>query len=132
MEEYIVRVYNDRTEWLQNGKRHRTVGPAIEWTNGDKYWLQNGQYHRTDGPAVEWADGSKFWLQNGQYHRTDGPAIEWADGYAGYAKGFKEYWLEGKQYTEKKFLKKTQLKIEELTVAEISKRLGYEVKIVKG
>jgi hypothetical protein len=101
MEEYIVRVYEEKTEWLQNGKRHRTDGPAIELANGDKYWLQNGQYHRTDGPAIEWVDGTK------------------------------EYFIEDEEYTEEEFLKKTQPKIEELTIAEISKRLGYEVKIVK-
>ena len=87
-------------------------------------WQQNGQRHRTDGPASECADGGKFWYQNDKWHRTDGPAIERAN-------GSKEYWIEGARYTEEEFLKKTQPKIEELTVAEISKRLGYEVKIVK-
>jgi hypothetical protein len=124
MEEYVVRVYGNRTEWLQNHKLHRTDGPAIECANGDKEWYLNGKLHRTDGPAVEWAEGDKFWYQNGKRHRTDGPAIERTD-------GRKEYWIEGVRYTEEEFLKKTQPPVEELTVAEISKRLGYEVKIVK-
>jgi hypothetical protein len=102
MEVYFVIVYEDRTEWIQNGQWHRTDGPARELTNGNKEWWQNGKRHRTDGPAIERADG------------------------------YKGYWIEGEKYTEEEFLKKTQPKIEELTVAEISKRLGYEVKIVKG
>jgi hypothetical protein len=105
MEEYVVRVYEDRTEWLQE-------------------WRQNDKLHRTGGPAIEWANGNKFWYQNDKLHRTDGPAIELAD-------GTKEYFIEDEEYTEEEFLKKTQSKVEELTVAEISKRLGCEVKIVK-
>jgi hypothetical protein len=124
MEEYIVRVHEDGTVWFQNNKYHRNDGPAIEWKNGHKEWFQNDQLHRTDGPAIERANGDKLWYQNGQRHRTDGPACEWAN-------GTKEYWIEGKKYTEEEFFKKTQPKIEELTVAEISKRLGYEIKIVK-
>jgi hypothetical protein len=124
MEEYTVRVYEDRTEWWQNGKVHRTSGPAVEWADGSKQWQQNGLFHRTDGPACEWIDGTKEWWQNGQRHRTDGPAVDCAN-------GDKEYWIEGEPYAREIFLKKTQPKIEELTVAEISKRLGYEIKIVK-
>jgi hypothetical protein len=61
MEEYIVRVYGDRTEWWQNGQHHRTNGPAIEYANGTKHWVQNGKSHRTDGPAAEYPDGTKEW-----------------------------------------------------------------------
>ncbi len=90
--------YDDRVEYYQNGKRHRTDGPAVEWAGGGKAWYQNGHLHRTDGPACEWADGSKDWWQNGQRHRTDGPACEWAD-------GNKEWFVKGKKYnTEKEFL----------------------------
>ena len=32
---------------------HRLDGPAIEYTNDDKYWWVNGLRHREDGPAVE-------------------------------------------------------------------------------
>ena len=78
-------------EWYQNGQLHRTDGPAREWADGDKEWWQNGQLHRTDGPAVEYADGTKMWYQNGRRHRTDGPAVEWADGH-------KEWWLHGIRY----------------------------------
>ena len=63
--EYTVRVYNDKTEWYLNGKRHRENGPAIEWANGSKYWWLNGELHHENGPAVECADGTKEWWLNG-------------------------------------------------------------------
>ena len=52
--------------WYLNGKRHREVGPAIEWANGSKSWYLNGELHRSDGPAYEDADGSKGWYLNGK------------------------------------------------------------------
>ena len=66
MQEYTVKVYEDRTEWHQNGQRHRADGPAIEYADGDRLWYQNDQLHRADGPAVEYADGSKEWYLNGK------------------------------------------------------------------
>jgi hypothetical protein len=100
MEEYIVIVYEGRTEWRQNGKVHRINGPAVEYLSGDKLWYQNGQLHRTDGPAIECLDGHKKW------------------------------WIKGKEYTEEEFLKLTS-PVKELTVAQISELLGYEVKVVR-
>ena len=78
------------------GERHRTDGPAVERTNGDKVWYFNGQRHRTDGPAIEHANGDKFWYVNGKCHRTDGPAVEYAD-------GNKEFWYKGKRIAEEVF-----------------------------
>ena len=80
-------------QWLLNGKRHRTDGPAFVGADGHKQWLLNGKLHRTDGPAVEWADGNKEWWLNGKPHRTDGPAVEMAD-------GSKYWWLNGKPLLE--------------------------------
>ena len=66
-EEYTVRVdSNGAKEWCQNGKFHRTDGPAIEYANGDKYWYQNGEPHRTDGPACEYPNGDKRWYLEGR------------------------------------------------------------------
>ena len=31
------------------------------YLNGTKYWYQDGKLHRTDGPAVEGANGIKEW-----------------------------------------------------------------------
>lgn len=42
MIEYIVKVYDEYTEWFLNGKRHREDGPAVEWVNGDQEWFLNG------------------------------------------------------------------------------------------
>ena len=52
--------------WYQNGKLHRTDGPAVELADGEKYWYQNGERHRTDGPAIERTNGYKYWYQNGK------------------------------------------------------------------
>ena len=103
MEEYIVKVYSDKTKWYNKAN----------------------QLHRLDGPAREWRDGAKAWYQNGKLHRLDGPARELSN-------GFKEWWIEGVEYTKKEFIKVTQ-PATELTVAEIAKRLGINnLKIVKG
>jgi hypothetical protein len=72
-----------------SGKCHRTDGPAVEWSNGDKEWLVGGKFHRTGGPAIEWSDGDKQWYVNGNLHRTDGPAVE-------YLNDCKVWWVDGK------------------------------------
>ena len=77
-------------------KLHREDGPAVELANGSKAWWLNDKLHREDGPAIEWASGDTFWYLNGKLHRTNGPACEWDDR--------KEWWLNGKQYTEEEFL----------------------------
>jgi len=94
---------------------------VIVHVNGDKYWYLDGKLHREDGPAVEYANGNKYWLLNGKQHREAGPAIE-------YANGYKYWYLNGVEVTEDKVMNPGK----ELTVAEISKLLGYEVKIIKG
>ena len=77
----------------KNGERHREDGPAVEYTNGDKYWFKNNKYHRENGPAIEFADGEKHWFKNGKLHREDGPAVEYVD-------GEKEYWYNDIDYSE--------------------------------
>jgi hypothetical protein len=62
------------------------------------------------------------WYLNDNVHREDGPAIECAEGY-------KEWWLNGKAYTEQEFIQMTQGK--ELSIAEIEELLGYKIKVVK-
>ena len=62
MENYNrVEKYEYVTFYYLNNKFHRIDGPAIEYSNGDKWWLQNGLWHRIDGPAIEYADGDKWW-----------------------------------------------------------------------
>lgn len=54
-------------EWLlPNGELHREDGPAIEYSDGDKYWYINGKLHREDGPAIEYSDKNKIWYYHGQ------------------------------------------------------------------
>jgi len=66
--------------WIQDGRVHRTNGPAIEYHNGIKVWCIRGQVHRTDGPAYEYPDGKKIWMQSGMLHRENGPAYEYPSG----------------------------------------------------
>ena len=67
--------------------------------------------------------GYKEWYFNGQLHREDGPALEWANG--------SKYWfLNGEEVTEEEHKRRTS-KVIEMTVAEISKALGKQVKVVE-
>lgn len=68
MKEYIVKVYEDSTEWFnKEGQRHREGAPAVEWHDGSfKSWWLNGECHREDGAAVECANGYKRWYLNGR------------------------------------------------------------------
>lgn len=53
--------------YFKDGSFHRTDGPAIEWSDGDRDWYVNGILHRIDGPAIEYKaeDGGNGWLVNG-------------------------------------------------------------------
>ena len=89
---------------------------------GNQFWYQNGQLHRLDGPAISHSNGTKKWMQNGRFHRLDGPAIIWDD-------GTREWYINGVQLSERDF--RTQTEIVEMTVAEVCKALGKNVKIIK-
>jgi len=67
--------------------------------------------------------GSNFWYLNGKRHREDGPAEEWAD-------GSKYWWLNGEEVTEEEHKRRTS-KVIEMTMEEISKALGKQVKVVE-
>jgi hypothetical protein len=109
--------------WYLNGKLHREDGPATEYASGKKFWYLNGKLHREDGPAVEYANGDKFWWLNGKLHREDGPAMEWAS-------GDKWWYLNNKRVTEEEHKRLTS-KVIEMTMEEISKALGKQVKVVE-
>ena len=100
----------------------------IEYTvkvcpKGNKYWYLNGKLHREDGPAIEDASGSKYWHLNDRLHREDGPAVERANGY-------KEWWLDNKRLSEEEHKRLTS-PVVEMTMEEISKALGKQVKVVE-
>ena len=82
---YVVVDDVGTTRWYKDAKckvLHREVGPAIEYTSGDKVWYQNGQLHRTDGPAAVFADDTKRWYINGvllteaEFLATTQPVVE--------------------------------------------------------
>ena len=100
----------------------------IEYTvkvcpNGDKFWYLNGKWHREDGPALEYANGDKTWYLNDKRHREDGPAIE-------YTGGYKAWYLNNNRVTEEEHKRRTS-KVIEMTMEEISKALGKQVKVVE-
>ena len=68
-------------------------------------------------------NGSKYWWLNGALHREDGPAVEYAD-------GDKFWYLNGKSMTEEEH-KAAMNPVEEMTVEEICKALGKNVKVIK-
>ena len=98
----------------------------IEYTvkvdNGTKSWFLNGKKHREDGSAIEYANGYKSWYINGERHREDGPAVEFSN-------GAKSWYLNGVIYTEEEHYNKLN-PAKELTMKELVKELGYNVKIV--
>lgn len=76
------------------------IQPVID-ASGTKRWYLGNLLHREDGPAIECADGSKQWYVDDKLHRLDGPAIEYVD-----ADGYKEWWVDGKRFTEQEFNKR--------------------------
>lgn len=71
--------------WYLDGKRHRTGGPSISYSNGDRYWHYNGLLHREDGPAVQrsrYGNQCEMWYEYGRLHRLDGPAMTCSKGEA--------------------------------------------------
>jgi len=88
--------------------------------NGTKCWYLDGNLHREDGPAIEYSSGYKSWHLNGKLHREDGPAVE-------YDSGYKSWYLNGKMVTEEKVMNP----VEEMTMEEICKALGKNVKVTK-
>jgi hypothetical protein len=100
------------------------IGYTVKvYANGVKYWYLNEQLHREDGPAVERSDGGKSWYLNGKLHREDGPAVERSN-------GAKYWWLNGKLLTKEQH-KEAMNPTVEMTMAEICKALGKNVKVKK-
>jgi len=99
------------------------------WGNGSESWYLNGKLHREDGPAREYASGDKFWYLNGKLHREDGPAVEWPNN------GTKYWYLNDKEVTKEEHKRMTSPVVEmtsvEMTMEEINKALGKQVKVVE-
>ena len=60
---------------------------------------------------------------NGKLHREDGPAVE-------YANGSKFWYLNDEEVTEEEHKRQTS-KVVEMTMEEINKALGKQVKVVE-
>ena len=96
---------NGSKEWHIDGKKlteaeFNNRSTCTVDSDGTKRWRnKEGQLHRTDGPAIEWSDGDKDWWVNDQLHREDGPAIECAS-------GTKFWYIEGNELTEEEFNKR--------------------------
>lgn len=43
MTEYIVKIYDNKTEWYLNNELHREDGPAVEYKTQSKIWFKNGK-----------------------------------------------------------------------------------------
>jgi hypothetical protein len=93
---YCVEITRNVIQWTLNGELHRTNGPAVSTTDGEKMWWINGKLHRTDGPAIIWANGTQWWYKDGKLHRTDGPAVIYVDGY-------QAWYIHGNQVIEQEF-----------------------------
>lgn len=74
--------------WYQDGKKHRTDGPAKS-TKTKKEWYLNDQKHRIGGPAVV-KPKSQEWFVQGKLHREDGPAK--------IKNGISEWYFQGKRH----------------------------------
>lgn len=59
-EDGTVRIYNNE------GKLHKSRGPAIKDPNGYEAWYKLGSLHRLTGPAITYSDGRKEWWVNGK------------------------------------------------------------------
>ena len=64
-------VLKDSTE-LVSSEEERTIYQL----SGEYFYIiylnDEGRLHRTDGPAVEWASGSKMWWVNGKEYKMIG------------------------------------------------------------
>ncbi len=73
------------------------VRKIIDLDGNIRYYNEQFKLHREDGPALEYSNGDKFWIVNDSYHRLDGPALE-------YASGDRCYYIMGKQYSYENWL----------------------------
>lgn len=73
--------------------------------------------------VIVYADGGRTWRLGDELHREDGPAVE-------YSNGDKFFYLKGQRLSEGKFNERMTPTVE-MTMAQISKALGKNVKVVE-
>ncbi len=100
MEKETLTVHTDEhgtiTYRNDSGELHNPDGPAIVYSDGEKWYCINGQLHNTNGPAIIWADCGLAHYIHGDLHNPDGPAVIGKNGY-------KAYYIKGKKLTEAEF-----------------------------
>lgn len=108
----------------------RTYDNGVEIVNHFHY-DENGQLHRLDGPA-KYNDKYEAWYYHGKEHRIDGPAIVHKNRENDYPNP-NQYYLNGVLIDEQDFYEMVNCPkpVKEMTIEEISKKLGYNVKLVK-
>lgn len=79
----------------KEGQLHRVDGPAIIDKDGRNTWYLNNLIHREGGPAHSNLHGYEEWYNQGKRHRTDGPAVV--------AGKRREYYVNGRRFTEEEF-----------------------------
>ena len=81
----------------RDGVLHRTDGPAVIWLSGGLEWWEDGKRHRSGGPAVTKSDGVEWW-EHGKRHRTDGPAVTTSRGtFEWWLNGELQWWENGER-----------------------------------
>lgn len=90
------KIYPDIEYRNSLGLLHRTYGPAyISRTFEVEAWFKDGKRHRIGGPAYIHRS-NMIWFQEDKLHNLEGPAVIEGG-------GPKQYWIEGKRYTEKQY-----------------------------
>jgi hypothetical protein len=67
--------FGNQIWYNEDGKLHRTDGPAIISANGHQYWYQHDNLYREDGPAQIWPRGDVDWWLNGNMYTFE----DWLD-----------------------------------------------------
>lgn len=69
-EKQYIYINEDGSKYYYKDKemtiRHRSNGPAVEYSNGTKSWIVDNELHRLDGPAVEYSCGLRSWYVRGK------------------------------------------------------------------
>lgn len=120
--------------WFEDGKLHRSDGPAITYADGTKEWWIRGRRHRQGAASVVVAKGARWnnwqpvghmssrkrmpltgpaelYYSHGQLHNVSGPALR--------AQGRRDqYWLEGEKLTNHQWQKQAEPLRRELDLQE--------------
>ena len=62
--------YPNSKQWYENGKRHRTDGPA-DIRSGEEIWYYGGKRHRLNGPAVIRGNFKEYWINGMRFDKDD-------------------------------------------------------------